>query len=219
MGSSTNTYITAMIELAFLVGLQFVGTHKYEQIALPGNPNVKTIHMASLSTWRTIAMNPIWNSVTDADAEMLMADEAKRQLYADLVEHTLLPPLREFANVVATKMHLASLFNIAKLDKMLPGLGQSWACKGTQHQIFVDQTVYARQFEAASARMQDGDWSMLCPTIPDMAVLLGFVLMPMKEAVSKKERALLGASSGTGTAASTAFMAGGGEGETAEAET
>ena len=36
-------------------------------------------------------MNPIWKIVTDADAEMLMGDEAKRQLYADLVEYTIVP--------------------------------------------------------------------------------------------------------------------------------
>jgi Flp pilus assembly CpaE family ATPase len=170
--------------------------------------------------WRALAQIPIWHLVTDADAEILMGDEAKRQLYADLVEHTIVPPLRELANIVATKMHLASLFNIAKLDKMLPGLGQSWACKATLYNIFVDQAVYARQFQAVSAWMQAGDWSLLCPTSPDMSVVLSFTILQMKEAAGKKELALLGASTGKGTLAASAYqMAGGVEEETAAVDT
>ena len=111
--------------MSYAIGLQMQEFHKEEQIALPANLNVKTHYNTNPQTWRAIAMNPIWNILTEVDVEMLVGDEAKRQLYADLVEHTLIPPLRAFANIVATKMHLASLFNISKLDKMLPGLGQS----------------------------------------------------------------------------------------------
>jgi hypothetical protein len=143
MLSNTLVYAYAAIELGFAVGLQFIDTFKYEQSALPANPHVKTMHGANPKSWRAAAMNPFHKivsvSTSGVDAEMLMADEAKRQLYAELVEYTLIPPLKKLTNIVATKMHLASLFNIAKLDKMLPGLGQSWACKGTLYQIFADQ--------------------------------------------------------------------------------
>ena len=209
-------YWNNTIDLAFAVGLQYIETYNYERISLPGNPNVKMNHTANPKTWRAIAMLPFWSLVADADVEMLMVDEAKRQLYADLVEYTLIPPLREFANIVATKMHLPSLFNIAQLDKMLPGLGQSWACKSSLYQIFVDTAIYARQFEVASARMKAGDWSLLCPISPDLIAVVAMTIMQLKEAAGKKERTLLGASSGTGTLASTSFMTESVEGETSD---
>jgi hypothetical protein len=208
------------MELGLAVGIQLIDTLQHEWIALPANPTVKTFNCTNPKSWRAIAINPFWKIVSDTDVEMLMGDEAKRQLYADLVEHTIVPPLRELANIVATKMHLASLFNVAKLDKMLPGLGQSWACKGALYQIFVDQAIYARQFQAVSTRMQAGDWSMLCPPTPDMSVVLSFAILQMKEAAGEKELALLGASTGKGTLAATAYqMAGGAEEETATVDT
>jgi hypothetical protein len=213
--SGVSAYGNAVVGLGYAVGLQLYDRYNQEQIPMPANPTVKTHYTTNPKLWRALAMNPFWYVVADADAEMLMGDEAKRQLYVDLVEYTLMPPLLELANIVATKMHLASLFNITKLDKMFPGLGQSWACKGTLHTIFVDQAIYARQFEAATARMKAGDWSMLCPTVPDNNALLVVTTVQMKEAAGKKELALLGASAGTGAVASTAFMAKGVEEETA----
>ena len=134
-----------MVELAFAVGLQPpVTTFKYERIALPANPLVKTIYTTSPKGFRAVAMHPIFQVVTDADAEMLMGDEAKRQLYADLVEYTMVPPLQAFAHIVATKMHLASLFNIAKLDKLLLGLGQSSARLQSSFRILVTRALLAK---------------------------------------------------------------------------
>ena len=43
-----------------------------------------------------------------------------------VVKCTLLPPLRDMTSIISTKMHLAPLFKPSRLDKMLPGLGQSW---------------------------------------------------------------------------------------------
>jgi hypothetical protein len=98
-------------------------------------------------------------------------------------------------------------------------LGQSWTAKGNLYNLFFDQAVYATQFEVASARMKAGDWSMLCPIVPDMSGVLCMATLQMKEAAGKKEFALLGASSGKGTAATTAFMAAGNEEEAAAADT
>ena len=53
-----------MIELAVAVGLQLMDAYNHEQIALPANPTVKTIHNANPKTWRAIAMNPIFHLVT-----------------------------------------------------------------------------------------------------------------------------------------------------------
>ena len=85
----------------------------------------------SLLFFRAVATNPIFQVVTDADVEMLMGDEAKRQLYADLVEYTMVLPLQAVAHIVATKMHLVSWFNYARLDKMLPaGAGAELGVQG-----------------------------------------------------------------------------------------
>ena len=56
-------------------------------------------------------------------------------LYADLVEHTVMPAFRDVQCIVATEMHVAPMPNPVRqprLDKMAWGLGQSWACKNDQ---------------------------------------------------------------------------------------
>ena len=73
----------AEIEISLALGLQLCEVYKYEQISLPGNSHMKTFHNANPRFWRALAMNPFYKILTDADAEMLMGDEAKRQLYAD----------------------------------------------------------------------------------------------------------------------------------------
>ena len=168
--------------------------------------------------WHAGAMAPLY-SMHDADIEMLQADAAKRQLYADLVEASHLPPLRTFCDIVATKSHLAPWFNSARLNKIMPGLGESWAAKGTLVGIFTDLVIYARQFEAVLVRMKTGDNSLLAPTSASMIFPVNMVLPMMKEAVSKKELALLGASQGKGTAAATSFMTAGSDVEAAIVET
>jgi hypothetical protein len=68
--------------------------------------------------------------------------------------------------------------------------------------------------------MKAGAWSMLCPTAPDMVVVISFALVQMDKVVGKKELALLGASSAKGTAAAMAYTtAGGDEEELAPADT
>ena len=115
--------------MSYAVGLHGdIAQYQTELISQPAPPHAKTFYNASPKMWRALAAAPL-SAVHDADIEMLQGDAAKRQLYADLVEATVLPPLRAFCDVVATKSHLAPWFNPAQLDKMLPGLGQSWAAK------------------------------------------------------------------------------------------
>jgi hypothetical protein len=66
--------------------------------------------------------------------------------------------------------------------------------------------IWVRQFEAVLARMRAGDNSLLAPTISNLGLPVMVVLPMMKDAVSKKELALLGASQGKGTAAATEYM-------------
>ena len=54
--------------------------------------------------------------------------------------------------------------------------------------------------------MQAGDNSLLAPTKGNLNLVVMMALPMMKDAVSKKELALLGASQGKGTAAATEYM-------------
>jgi hypothetical protein len=96
----------------------------------------------------------------------------------------------------------------------MPGLGQSWAIKPTLINIFNDVVIWARQFEVVLARMKAGDNSLLAPTIANLSLPVMMALPMMKDAVSKKELELLGASQGKRMAAATAFMRIGGKQET-----
>jgi hypothetical protein len=189
-----------------------------ELIAPPATPHAKMIHTANPKTWRAIAATPLY-ALDDAEIEMLQGDAAKRQVYADLVEAMLLPALTPFCDIVATKSHLAPWFKPERLDKMLPGLGQSWAAKASLINIFVDLVVWAKQFEVVLARMKAGDNSLVAPTMAFTVFPVLMTLPMMKAAVSKKELALLGASQGKNTAAGTAFMTAGSDAEAKVVET
>ena len=130
----------------------------------------------------------------------------------------VLPPLRDFCDIITTKSHLDPWLNPVRLDKMLPGLGQTWATKQTLMTIFNDLVLWTRKFEAVLARMKTGDNSLLAPIVACDVGPVTFALQMMKEAVSKKEMAQLEASQGKNTAAVTAIMASGAEPD-AKAET
>jgi hypothetical protein len=207
--------LDSWIHICYAVGLEgYIAQYQIEpithMITQPATPHVKTQYSADPKMWRAFAMAPMY-AMHDADIEMLHGDAAKRQLYADLVEATYLPPLRTFDDIVATKSHLAPWFNPARLDKMLPGLGRSWATKSTLMIIFNELVLYARQFETVLDRMKAGDNSLLGPSIAGSMLPVAMALQMMKEAVSKKEMAQLGASQGKNTSAVTAVLAGGGE--------
>ena len=116
-------------------------------------------------------------------------------------------------------MHLAPWFNPAKLDKMLPGLGQSWAAKASLLSIFNELAIWTQQFDAVLVRMKAGDNSLLAPTISTPIFVVMMALTMMKTAVSKKELALLGASQGKNNATGTAFMTGVSDAEPEAADT
>ena len=178
----------------YAVGLHgYIAQYEIELISQPAPPHAKTLYYASPKMWRALAAAP-YIVVHDADIEMLQGDAAKRQLYAELVEATYVPPLRAFCDVVATKSHLAPWFDPARLDKMLPGLGQSWAAKASLLNIFNELAIWTQQFDAVLARMKAGDNSLLAPTIPTPIAAVMMAVTMMKTAVSKKELALLGAS-------------------------
>jgi hypothetical protein len=200
------TALESWIYVADAVGLEgYLALYQSQFMSQPATPLAKMINNASPKMWRAVAMAPLY-AVHDVDIEMLQGDAAKRQLYADLIETTHLPPLQAFSDIMATKSHLAPWFNPARLDKALPGLGQSWATKATLINIFLDVVIWARQFEAVLARMKAGDNSLLAPTHASLIHPVMMALPMMKDVMSKKELALLGVSQGKSDA--TAQIAG-----------
>ena len=62
------------------------------------------------------------------DFDMLVADHAKRQRWADLCEHVLIPPLRRMSVVIATKSHLMESTATDVLNKVMPALERQVPC-------------------------------------------------------------------------------------------
>ena len=126
----------------------------------------------------------------------------------------MLPPLRRAAELFASKLHLAQMFNPARLDKLLPGLGKSWTVKTGLIVMFAEYAIHARELEGLTARWQVGDQvlSILQPNMPNVVSSLLFALNQMKEKVSQRELELIGVSAGKGLKkAEESFYSGGSE--------
>ena len=124
----------------------------------------------------------------------------------------MLPPLRRATELFASKLHLAQIFNPARLDKLLPGLGKSWTVKTGLIAMFAEYAIHARELEGLTARWRVGDLSILQPNMPNVVSPLLFALNQMKEKVSQRELELIGVSAGKGLKkAEESFYSGGSE--------
>jgi hypothetical protein len=212
--TSVLTASNSLNYICFAVELDgYIAQYQVELVTQPASPHAQTVHTTNPKMYHAIAVAPLFAILHDTDIEMLQGDAPKRQLYADLVEATLLPPLRAFCDILATKSHFAPWFHPKRLDKMMPGLGCSWDIKASLINVFVELAIWAEQFEMVLSRMKAGDNSLLSPTIACTMSVVIMTLPMMKAAVSKKELALLGASQGKNTAAATAFMTAGTDAE------
>ena len=132
------------------------------------------------------------------DFDMLVADHAKRQRWADLCEHVLIPPLRRMSVVIATKSHLIESTATDVLNNMMPGIGRDWSFIGTTSAVFYGLQIYLAQFESLMCVCWGrGEWEHLQPSAPGghigLAILVG---IHMLKAVSTREGALIGVSTG-----------------------
>ena len=129
---------------------------------------------------------------------MLLADPAKRQRWAELCEHVLIPPLRRISVVLATKSHLSEPTATNVLNKMMPGIGRDWSFIGTTSALFNTLQIFLGQFESLLVCWARGEWERLQPSAPDVQFGLK-VLVPihMLKAVSTKEGELIGVSTGS----------------------
>ena len=125
------------------------------------------------------------------DFDMLVADHAKRQRWADLCEHVLIPPLRRMSVVIATKSHLMESTATDVLNKVMPALERQVPCLWSTN-------ILGPIRVAILVCWARGEWERMQPSAPGvhfgLAILVG---IHMLKAVSTKEGELIGASTGT----------------------
>jgi hypothetical protein len=106
--------------------------------------------------------------------------------------------------VFATKSHLNESLAPARLDSSLPpaGIGREWASLiGTLSHLIHQHNVYAAQFEAVVGRWKEERFDLLQPDAPGLHLILWFLSIEQIKDVSTKELQLVGASSGSRSAA------------------
>jgi hypothetical protein len=136
------------------------------------------------------------------DLALLAADPALRSRYCELAITVLLPPLRRMNLLIATKMHLNESLAPARLDALLPGIGREWvSLVGTMTNLYTQLGDYTGQFESLVGRWEQERFDLLQPDTPGPHLILMFLTTEQIKDVGGKELQLLGASSGSRTAA------------------
>jgi hypothetical protein len=120
-------------------------------------------------------------------------------------------------------MHLNESLAPARLDPLLPGIGRGWgSLLGTLSSLFWQLYVYAAQFESLVGRWKEERFDLLQPDSPGLHHILNYLGAELIKDVATKEVELVGASSGSRSAAGGLnFMksAAGPAGDKKEAET
>jgi hypothetical protein len=136
------------------------------------------------------------------DLALLAVDPAVRSRYCELAATVLLPPLRRLSQLISTKMHLNESLAPARLDALLPGIGRGWASLiGSLSNLYHQLQVYAGQFESLLGRWSEERFDLLQPDSPGLHLPLMFLSLEQVKDVAAKEVELVGASSGSRTAA------------------
>jgi hypothetical protein len=136
------------------------------------------------------------------DLALLAADPALRSRYCELAVTVLLAPLRRLSLLISTKMYLNESLAPARLDALLPGIGRGWtSLLGTLTALFHQLAVYVGQFESLATRWSEERFDLLQPDTGGLHHILLLLMMEQLKDVSKKEVQLVGASSGSRTAA------------------
>jgi hypothetical protein len=128
----------------------------------PTTPHVKMMRITEPKFWASCCRF-VYCKFTDEDISMLQEDDEKRQLYADLMEHTVMPSLRNVAAIVEKKTHLAHVFNLSQLSKMFQfgqvreRESQDWGgAVGTILMVLYQYVIFRREMEMVVARMKAG---------------------------------------------------------------
>ena len=192
-----DTFAHALLYVARELDLRaYLELYRTEFVAQPETPYVEMLH-GNVETFAAHGKNPLVK-IPPEDIDMLAADPAKRQRWAELCEHVLIPPLRRMSVVLATKSHLSEPTATNVLNKMMPGIGRDWSFIGTTSALFNILQIYLGQFESLLVCWARGEWERLQPSAPGVHFgLQVLVSMNMLKAVSTKEGELIGVSTGS----------------------
>ena len=99
-------------------------------------------------------------------------------------------------------MHLNESLAPARLAPFLPGIGRDWATSvGTLSNLYFQLRVYVGQFESLAGRWEQERFDLLQPDSAGLHLIMIFLIVEMIKDVATKELQLVGASSGSRTAA------------------
>ena len=193
-----NNYWSALPYVARELDLRaYLELYSIEFVAQPETPYVEMFAVHGNEYFAAHGKNPLVK-IPPEDIDMLAADPAKRQRWAELCEHVLIPPLRRMSVVLATKSHLSESTATDVLNGMMPGIGRDWSFLGTTSALFNTLQIFLGQFESLLVCWARGEWERLQPSAPGVHFgLLVLVAVHMLKAVSTKEGELIGVSTGS----------------------
>jgi hypothetical protein len=114
----------------------------------------------------------------------------------------LLPPLRRLSAVLTTKSHLYENIAPARLDSLMAGIGRDWASLlGTLFNMYNQFNVYVGPLESLAGRWAEERFDLLQPDSPGLHNILVLLIIEQIKDVAAKDMQLVGASSGSCTAA------------------
>jgi hypothetical protein len=172
-----------------------------EHVPQPATPYIEHIVFPNKDMWAAWGEAP-YAQLPPEDLALLAADAALRSRYCELAVTVLLPPLRRLNEVFATKMHLNESLAPARLAPFLPGIGRDWATSvGTLSNLYFQLRVYVGQFESLAGRWEQERFDLLQPDSAGLHLIMIFLIVEMIKDVATKELQLVGASSGSRTAA------------------
>jgi hypothetical protein len=225
LGAALTQFGRVYERAVFDCGLEEITTtYALQWVSPPTQPYVAVCNIGNPELMKRMAVSPFNCILPPADLTRLAADPVKRARWTSLVMHTLLPPLRELGPIVASKVrhirsthrpartlelfadlgrrtgaqqHLSEMVKVDVLNAIFPGLGHDWSelMFGSTTNLFVLMANYATQWEAIAACWAEGDYTLLQPTEPCWAWLLGVIVSIMSQTVTAKELELCAAHS------------------------
>jgi hypothetical protein len=189
--------------------LGYLRLYSIEYVPQPATPYID-LYIANPAMWTAMGRAP-YAQLPPEDLALLAADPAMRSRYCELAATVLLPPLWRLSVLLATKMHLNESLAPSRLNSLLPGIGRDWASLlETMSVLYHQFNVYVVQFESLAARWSHERFDLLQPDAPVLHNILLTHASEQLKVVATKEVQLVGASSGSRTAAGGLdFMRGG----------
>jgi hypothetical protein len=190
-------WITLARECKFLGYLRL---YSIEYVPQPATPYIDHF-VNTTSVYAAMGRAP-FAKLPPEDLALLAADPVLRSRYCELAVTVLLPPLRRLSLLFNTKSHLNESLAPARLDPLFPGIGRDWASLvGTLSYLYFQLGAYAGQFESLVGRWEQELFDLLQPDAPGVHLILMLLAAEQIKDVGAKEVELVGASSGSRSAA------------------